>query len=181
MRAGRCSLALGLPGCRRTPLGTDGGGGLRGFVKDESGAVLPGVTVTATSPELITPSVVVSDETGLYRLNNLPPGNYVIQAELAGFATTRRENILVRAGQTFTLDIQLGLSTLAETITVPGESPMIESSKPTTSITLDREPIRARRSPPAASSATRWTWHRASRPATWTTAWAAARTTSRAR
>ena len=90
--------------------------------------MLPGVTVTATSPELIQPSVVVTDETGLYRLNNLPPGNYVIQAELAGFATTRRENILVRAGQTFTLDIQLGLSTLAETITVSGESPMIEST-----------------------------------------------------
>jgi hypothetical protein len=120
-----------------------GGGGLRGFIKDESGGVLPGVTVTATSPELITPSVVVSDETGLYRLNNLPPGTYVISAELAGFATTRREGILVRAGQTFTLDIQLGLSTLAETITVSGESPMIESTKPTTSITLDRELIRA--------------------------------------
>lgn len=120
-----------------------GGGALRGYVKDDSGAVLPGVTVTATSSELLTPVVNVTDETGLYRLNNLPPGTYVVVAELAGFATHRREGILVRAGQTFTIDIQMGLSTLSETITVSGESPMIETSKPTTSITLDRDLIRA--------------------------------------
>jgi hypothetical protein len=120
-----------------------GAGGLRGYVKDESGAVLPGVTVTATSSELLTPVVNVTDDTGLYRLNNLPPGNYVVTAELTGFATYRREGILVRAGQTFSIDIQLGLSTLEETITVAGDSPMIETSKATTSITLDRELIRA--------------------------------------
>ena len=120
-----------------------GGGSLRGYIKDESGAVLPGVTVTATSPELLRPAVNVTDETGLYRLNELPPGTYVLSAELTGFATTRRENILVRAGATFTIDIQLGLSTLEETITVAGDSPMIETNKATTSITLDRELIRA--------------------------------------
>ena len=76
-------------------------------------------------------------------MNELPPGTYVLSAELAGFATTRRENILVRAGATFTIDIQMGLSTLQETITVAGDSPMIETNKATTSITLDRELIRA--------------------------------------
>ena len=101
------------------PAFAQGGGFLRGYVRDESGAVLPGVSVTATSSELLQPSVAVTDEAGLYRLNNLPPGTYVIQAELSGFATHRREGILVRAGQTFTIDIQLGLSTIAETITVP--------------------------------------------------------------
>ncbi len=98
-----------------------GAGGLRGYVKYESGGVLPGVTVTATSTELLAPVVNVTDETGLYRLNNLPPGTYVVTAELAGFATHRREGILVRAGQTFNVYIQLGLSTLAETITVSGD------------------------------------------------------------
>lgn len=143
LRIAGLALGFGLALSVELAAAQTGAGGLRGFVKDDSGAVLPGVTVTATSPELIQPTVVVTDETGLYRLNNLPPGTYVIAAELAGFATTRRENILVRAGQTFTLDIQLGLSTLSETITVSGESPMIETSKPTTSITLDRELIRA--------------------------------------
>lgn len=120
-----------------------GDGALRGYVKDESGAILPGVTVTATSPELLVPVVSVTDETGLYRLNRLPPGTYVVTAELTGFSTTRREGILMRAGSTFTVDLQMGLSNLQETITVTGESPMIDSSKPTTSIVLDRELIRA--------------------------------------
>src|SRR5262245_23633625 len=132
------SLVLASPAMAQT-----GAGGLRGYVKDESGAVLPGVTVTATSSELLTPVVNVTDDTGLYRLNNLPPGTYVVSAELSGFATYRREGILVRAGQTFTVDIQLGLSTLEETITVAGDSPMLETSKATTSIALDRELIRA--------------------------------------
>ena len=120
-----------------------GDGALRGYVKDESQAILPGVTVTATSPELLVPVVSVTDETGLYRLNRLPPGTYVLTAELTGFSTTRREGILIRAGQTFTIDVQMGLSTLQETVTVTGDSPMIETSKATTSITLDRDLIRA--------------------------------------
>ncbi len=124
-------------------LAQTGDGNLRGYVKDESGAVLPGVNVTATSPELLAPVTSVTDGTGLYRLNNLPPGNYVITAELTGFSTVRREGILVRAGATFSIDFDLKLSTLQETITVTGDSPMIETSKPTSSITLDRELIRA--------------------------------------
>ena len=120
-----------------------GDGSLRGYVKDESGAILPGVSVTATSPELIAPVSNVSDAAGLYRLNNLPPGTYVLTAELPGFAIVRREGILVRAGTTFAIDVEMKLSTVQETITVTGDSPMIEASKPTTSITLDRELIRA--------------------------------------
>jgi hypothetical protein len=137
------ALGLGLALWTAPAWAQDSGGSVRGYVRDESGAVLPGVSVTATSPELLQPSVAVTDEAGLYRLNNLPPGTYVIQAELSGFATHRREGILVRAGLTFTIDIQMGLSTISETITVSGESPMIETSKATTSITLDRELIRA--------------------------------------
>jgi len=124
-------------------LAQSGDGNLRGYVKDESGAILPGVSVTATSPELLAPVASVTDGAGLYRLNNLPPGTYVITTELSGFSTVRREGILVRAGATFTIDFDLKLSTLQETITVTGDSPMIETSKPTSSITLDRDLIRA--------------------------------------
>ncbi len=132
-------LALGaLPAVAQT-----GEGNLRGYVRDESAAILPGVSVTATSPELLVPVSTVTDGAGLYRLNNLPPGTYVITAELPGFSVVRREGILVRAGATFTIDFDLQLGTVQETITVTGESPMIESSKPTTSITLDRDLIRA--------------------------------------
>ncbi|MFN8062518.1 MAG: TonB-dependent receptor [Vicinamibacterales bacterium] len=120
-----------------------GDGSLRGYVKDESGAVLPGVTVTATSPALLSPVVSVTDSAGYYRLNNLPPDTYVVTAELPGFATYRREGLLMRAGSTFAVDIEMKLSTVQETITVTGESPMIETSKPTSALNIDHELIRA--------------------------------------
>ena len=79
MRSRIACLALGLILALFTApaFAQEGGGFLRGYVRDESGAVLPGVSVTATSAELLQPSVAVTDEAGLYRLNNLPPGTYV--------------------------------------------------------------------------------------------------------
>ena len=82
-----------------------GDGSLRGTVKDEQGAAMPGVTVTATSPALLTPSVAVSADDGSYRVINLPPGTYTLSAELTGFAVFRREGILLRAGANFQVDI----------------------------------------------------------------------------
>src|SRR5438876_6985291 len=98
-----------------------GDGSLRGYVKDEQGGVLPGVTVTAKSPDLLAPVTAVSDAAGYYRLNNLPPGTFAVTAELSGFATTRREGIVMRAGLTFTVDIEMKVGTLSETVTVSGE------------------------------------------------------------
>jgi len=95
-----------------------GAGGLTGYVKDEQGGVLPGVTVTATGPELLTPVIAVTDNAGYYRLQNLPPGNVALRAELSGFATFRREGILMRAGSSFTVDIEMKVGTLAETVNV---------------------------------------------------------------
>ena len=66
------------------------GSSLRGYVKDDQGGVLPGVAVTAKSPDMITPATGVTDETGYYRLINLPPGEYTVTAELAGFSTYQR-------------------------------------------------------------------------------------------
>src|SRR5688572_10721349 len=102
-----------------------GDGSIRGYVKDEQGAVLPGVTVTAHSPALLSPVIAVSDVGGYYRLLNLPPGTYAVTAELTGFSAWRREGIIMRAGITFSVDVDLRIGTLAETITVTGDSPMI--------------------------------------------------------
>src|SRR4030095_13102389 len=77
-----------------------GDGSLRGYVKDEQGGVLPGVTVTAFSPALQAPVIAVTGRGGYYRLNNLPPGTFTVTAELSGFATTRREGLMMRAGLT---------------------------------------------------------------------------------
>ncbi len=127
-----------------------GAGSLRGSVKDEQGGALPGVTVTAKSPDAIAPAVAVTTAEGNYRLINLPPGTYVVTAELAGFGVFRREAILVRAGATFQVDITLKIGGLEETVTVAGESPMIEVSKPSNVLNIDGEfqkqmPIAARK------------------------------------
>jgi hypothetical protein len=123
--------------------GQTGDGSLRGYVKDEQGGILPGVTVTGTSPALLAPVVAITDSSGYYRLNNLPPGTFAINAELSGFATHRREGIVMRAGLTFSVDIEMKVGALSETITVSGESPMIETSKPTSIMNIDGDLLRA--------------------------------------
>lgn len=127
-----------------------GQGSLRGYINDEQGGRLPGVTITATSPALIQPVTTVSDAEGYYRLINLPPGTYTVGAELSGFATYRREDLLLRAGATYQVDIVMKISALSETITVSGESPMLEVSKPSNVLNISGEfqremPIAARR------------------------------------
>jgi hypothetical protein len=119
-----------------------GEGSLRGFIKDEQGGVLPGVTVTATSPQVLAPVVAVADSAGYYRLNNLPPGTYMVVAELQGFSKYQRDGIVMRAGSTFTVDIEMKVGTLSETVNVTGESPMLETQKPTSTLTIQGDLIR---------------------------------------
>src|SRR5687767_11155373 len=103
-------------------------GRINGTVTDNTGAVLPGVTVTATSPALIQPQVQVSGTDGSYRFLALPPGVYDVMFELAGFQGVKREGIRVVINQTLTVDQQLQVATLQETVTVTGESPIVDTS-----------------------------------------------------
>jgi hypothetical protein len=114
-------------------------GTLRGTITDNTGATLPGATVTATSPALIGTREAVTDEGGLYRLGNLPPGSYVVTAQLQGFTVARRENVDVRAGANFQVDFALELGSLQETILVTAESPMIETQNPTNVLNVTGE------------------------------------------
>jgi Carboxypeptidase regulatory-like domain/TonB dependent receptor len=116
-----------------------GDGALVGNVTDAQGAVLPGVTVTATGPSLIGERVALSDGTGYYRLRSLPPGEYSVKAELPGFAIYQRGGIVVRAGATFTVNVTLQLSSLSENVTVTADSPMVETAAPITSVTVSGE------------------------------------------
>jgi hypothetical protein len=140
------SLALFLVVSCVSPLpafAQSGEGGLNGYVKDEQGAVLPGVTVTASGPQLLVPVVAVTDTAGYYRLQNLPPGELTLTAELTGFSVFKRDGILMRAGSTFTIDIELKVGTLSETVTVAGESPMVSTGLPTKTLTVDGDLLRA--------------------------------------
>ncbi|MFB3852706.1 MAG: TonB-dependent receptor domain-containing protein [Vicinamibacterales bacterium] len=133
-----CLLASGAGAFAQT-----GEGSLVGYVKDEQGGVLPGVTVTATAAELIRPISTVTDSSGYYRLLNLPPGTYTVTAELAGFATMKREGVVMRAGSTFSVDIVMRIGTLTETVTVSAETPMLDVSRPGNAITIDGELLRS--------------------------------------
>ncbi|HYE89095.1 MAG TPA: carboxypeptidase regulatory-like domain-containing protein [Vicinamibacterales bacterium] len=103
-------------------------GRINGTVTDNTGAVLPGVTVTASSPALIQPQVQVTGADGGYRFLALPPGVYTIDFELTGFSPVKRQDVRVVINQTLTVDMQLQVATLQETVTVTGQSPIVDTS-----------------------------------------------------
>src|SRR5689334_5872602 len=98
-----------------------------GVVRDTSGAVLPGVTVEAASPELIEKvRSVVSDDRGAYSIVDLRPGVYTVTFTLPGFSTYKRDALELAASFTATVNAELKVGSLEETITVSGASPIID-------------------------------------------------------
>ena len=108
--------------------GASSTGTIQGRVTDAQGAVLPGVTVIAESPALIGQQTSVTSETGNYRFPAVPPGTYTLTYELPGFTTVKREGIQISLGFTANINVELALATLQETVTVTGDSPVIDTS-----------------------------------------------------
>ena len=107
--------------------------GISGVVTDNTGAILPGVTVTATGPALQVPSVTsVSDERGEYRLSPLPIGDYTVLFELPGFQNVRREGVRLTVGFTARVDAEMNVGAVSETITVSGASPLVDTTSTAT-------------------------------------------------
>lgn len=102
-------------------------GSIAGTVKDSTGAVLPGVTVEASSPALIEKvRSVVTDATGQYKIVELLPGAYAVTFTLPGFNTMKREGIQLTTGFTATVNADLAVGQVAETITVSGQTPVVD-------------------------------------------------------
>jgi hypothetical protein len=102
--------------------------GIAGIVRDTSGAVLPGVTVEAASPALIEKvRTVVSDGEGRYNITDLRPGTYTVTFTLAGFSTFKRDGIVLQGGFTATVNADLQVGSLEETITVSGAAPLVDA------------------------------------------------------
>jgi hypothetical protein len=116
-------------------------GEITGRVTDDTGALLPGVTVTISSPVLIQPQAAVSSETGTFRFPLIPIGTYTVKFELPGFKTFVREGITVSIGFTANVNQQLAISTVQETVTVSGESPIVDTKATTAKTTFDLESL----------------------------------------
>ena len=105
-----------------------GQGRLTGTVTDAQGAVLPGVTVTATSPALIGVRTALTEADGRFLFPGMPSGTYKLTFELQGFRKIDRDNVIVVLGQTISLDAQMQIGGLAENVTVIADSPVVDVS-----------------------------------------------------
>jgi hypothetical protein len=112
-------------------------GAIRGYVKDDQGGALPGVTVVATSPAVAGTREVVTDAEGFYRLTELPPAEYTITAQLTGFSRFARPGVVVRAGLNLAIDITLQVGSFTETVQVSVETPMLEVDKPLQAVNIE--------------------------------------------
>ena len=108
--------------------GASSTGTIQGRVADASGGVLPGVTVIASSQSMIGTQTQVTGENGGYRFPAVPPGVYTLSFELPGFTNVKREGISVSLGFTANVNVEMTVATLQETVTVTGESPVIDTT-----------------------------------------------------
>jgi hypothetical protein len=117
---------------------------ITGVVKDASGGVLPGVTVEAASPALIEKvRSVVSDDTGQYRIVDLRPGTYSVTFTLPGFSTVKRDGIELSGAFVATVNGDLKVGALEETITVTGETPIVDVQSARVQTTVSKEILAA--------------------------------------
>jgi hypothetical protein len=112
-------------------------GDITGRVADNTGAVLPGVTVTVSGPALITPQTTVTSETGTYLVPRLPIGAYTVRFELPGFRTMVHEGVQVTIGSTVTVNAEMSISSVQETVTVAGSAPLVDTKSMTKKTTFD--------------------------------------------
>jgi len=114
-------------------------GSIRGVARDAQGGVLPGVSITATSPAAPRGVTTVTDAEGGYRLQNLVPGEYAVAAELQGFSRVERLGLQMRAGLNIVVDVTLQVGNVGETIEVRGETPMLESERSSKTVNISGE------------------------------------------
>src|SRR5688572_8081625 len=133
-----CTLILAAPAWAQQA------SGIAGLVRDSSGAVLPGVTVEAASPALIEKvRTAVTDAQGRFNIVNLRPGTYVVTFSLPGFNSVKREGIQLTAGFTAAVNADMQVGALEETITVSGESPLIDTQNTRQQTVLSSELLEA--------------------------------------
>src|SRR5262249_25671694 len=131
-------ILLSLPWAASAQLSS--AGTIAGVVRDTTGAVLPGVTVEAASPALIEKvRTAITDESGNYKIVDLRPGTYVVTVTLPGFSTFKREGLELNTGVTATVNADLRIGAIEETVTVTGATPVVDVQNVRTQNVFTRE------------------------------------------
>ena len=142
MRRVGVSLGFVLAACFLLPAQAFAQASISGIVQDASGAVLPGVTVEATSPALIEKArTAVTDGAGRYSIVDLRPGTYEVTFSLPGFSTVKREGIVLSGNFDAPVNAEMKVGSLEETITVSGASPVVDVKNTLTQTVLTKEQI----------------------------------------
>lgn len=138
-------LALVLAALSAGPAAAQGVGAIGGTITDESGAVMPGVSVSLSNPmgSIGGNQAAVTDERGAFQFIRLVPGTYNVKAELQGFRPAALEGVVVNADATARVDLRLLIGTLEEGITVSGASPLIDTTSALRQTVLSREALNA--------------------------------------
>ena len=130
-------LAIAIPSFAQRTTGS-----ILGTVTDESGAVLPGVTVTLTGANVVGTQSSVTSERGGYRFAALPPGDYTVIFTMSGFSTMKRDGVKVPLGGTVEENVGMKVSSLSDEITVSGEAPVINTASNQVSTNYDKDWVR---------------------------------------
>ncbi|MBP7778260.1 MAG: TonB-dependent receptor [Acidobacteria bacterium] len=136
-------LLLAVPSAFAQGGGASSTGSISGDVKDAQGGVLPGVTVTATSPAQIGALSAVTNEAGIYRFPAAPPGEYSLLYELAGFGPVKRDGVRITLGFNAQVNVTLAVASLNETLVVSGESPVIDTTATRLQTNFDSQSLAA--------------------------------------
>ncbi len=141
---GRLARVVMLAGLTLVPAVAFAQASLAGLVQDSSGAVLPGVTVEAASPALIEKvRTTTTDANGRYSIPDLRPGAYTVTFTLAGFSTFKREGVELTGTAVVTINADMRVGSLEETITVSGETPIVDVQSTTRQAVIDQEVLAA--------------------------------------
>lgn len=131
-----CALGVG-----RVPAWAQATGGINGLVTDESGGVLPGVTILVTNTGTNQSREAVTGSDGLFTVPLLQPGPYTVKASLSGFRAVLRDGITVTVSDTARVDIRLPVGQLQETVTVSGQAPLVETTNATLGIVVNEKQV----------------------------------------
>lgn len=134
LRIGLLALSLAVLAAASTATAQVTLGAISGTVRDQSGAVTPGATVTVTNVGTNASRTVVTNDVGFYRVGSIPPGSYTVVTELAGFATVENKGIAVRAASEVTIDVSLSPAGIGEAVTVTAEAVSAQLSKSSATI-----------------------------------------------